>query len=85
MKKIILYTSTLCPKCPKAKEVLMELVKELNLEEGEDYEVINVDIEDNYLKALRYNVASTPTFLIGDEIFFNRSLPTKEELKQLIL
>ncbi|ODS37212.1 MAG: hypothetical protein A7315_04225 [Candidatus Altiarchaeales archaeon WOR_SM1_79] len=37
MVKLILYTGTLCPKCPKARDVVREAAKELGLIEGKDF------------------------------------------------
>ena len=85
MKKIILYTSANCPKCPKAKEVLLQAVDELRLMEGVDYGILCVDDVDVMLEALRFQVVSTPAFLVEGEVRFKFRLPTVEEIKQAII
>jgi len=80
MKKITLYKATHCPRCPEALKILKEVVTELNLKEGIDYEIKNIDDEDAMLEALQHQVASTPSFLIGDELLYHGKVPKKEEL-----
>lgn len=84
MKKIILFTSKNCPRCPEAYKLLKEVADLLRLKEGKDYEIRNIDEEENLLLALQYQVASTPSFVIGDEAIFIGEVPTKEELIKAI-
>lgn len=84
MAEIILWTATNCVKCPKAKEIFKEVVKELNLKEGIDYEIKNVDENDNMIEALMHQIASTPSITIGNEIIYNGEIPNKGHLMEII-
>ncbi len=84
MSKVILYTATTCTHCPAAKKIFKEIVNELNLKEGIDYEIKNIDEGDNVYEALQYQVASTPSFVIDEELFFSGEVPKKEELLKIL-
>lgn len=83
---VILYTATNCPNCPKAKQVMEEVAKELKWEEGKEYVVKNIDEGDNLTEALTYQVAATPSFVIYKEPTFLGSgqIPSKEQLLKAI-
>ncbi|RLI85669.1 MAG: thioredoxin family protein [Archaeoglobales archaeon] len=76
--KLIVFTKRDCPNCPNAKKIAMEVAEELNLEFEE------VDIEEDLITALQFNVASTPSIALNDEVLFRGEVPTKDELKRLI-
>lgn len=78
--KVRLFTSTSCPKCPKAKEVLKSVAGELRLSQGQDYEIINIDEGENLVDALKYQVASVPSFVINEQVEFISTVPAREEL-----
>ncbi|MFH1424809.1 MAG: thioredoxin family protein [archaeon] len=82
MAKLVLYTASNCPNCPKAKAVVAEVAKELNWKEGVDYESKNIEDGDNLVEALMHQIASTPSILINNEPVFRGSeeIPTKEQL-----
>lgn len=80
MKKIILYKSSNCTKCPQALALLKEIASELNLREGLDYEIKNVDDEDVMIEALQHQIATTPSFLIGGELAYHGKIPKKEDI-----
>ncbi|CEG12137.1 Glutaredoxin 2 [groundwater metagenome] len=84
MSKIILYTATTCVKCPASKKILGEVVRELDLREGYDYEIKNIDEGDNMIEALQKQVAATPSILIDDELFYNGEVPKKEEILKIL-
>lgn len=84
MSKIILYTATNCVKCPAAKKVFAEVAKDLNLKECVDYEIKNVDEEDNLIEALQKQVAATPSLVVDDEIVYNGEIPKKDELLKIL-
>ena len=60
----------------RAKKIAMEAAKELNLEFEE------IDVEEDLITALQYNVASTPSIALGEEVLFRGEVPSKEELKK---
>jgi len=84
MARIALYTATTCVKCPAAKKILVEVVHELNLKEGADYEIKNIDEGDNLIEALQKQVAATPSLLIDDELIYNGEVPNKDELLEML-
>jgi len=78
--KVRLFTSTNCPKCPKAKDLLKGIAGELNMAHGTDYEIINIDEGENLIEALKYQVASVPSFVIDEQAEFISTVPAREEL-----
>ena len=76
--KLIVFTKKDCPNCPHAKQIAKQVAEELGLEFEE------IDIEKNLITALQYNVASTPSIALGDEVLFRGEVPTKEELKRMV-
>ncbi len=77
--KLIVFTKKDCPQCPKAKEIAREVAEELGIELEE------VDIEKDLITALQYNVASTPSIALGEEVLFRGEVPRKEDLRREIL
>jgi len=77
--RLIVFTKKDCPQCPKAKEVAKKVAEELGLELEE------IDIEEDLITALQYNVASTPSIAFGDEVLFRGEVPSKEDLKREVL
>ena len=86
--KMILFTTTGCPRCPKARETVWEIASELGWEEGEDFEEKKIDEGDNFLNALKYQVASAPSVVLicdGEgEVAFHGEAPSKEALLEEI-
>jgi glutaredoxin len=76
--KLIVFTKKDCPNCPNAKKIAKEVAEELGLEFEE------IDVEKDLITALQYNVASTPSIALGEEVLFRGEVPTKEELKKAI-
>ena len=76
--KIIVFVKKDCPKCPLAKKVAKEVAKELGLEYEE------IDIEKDMVTALMYNVISTPSIALDEEVLVRGEIQTKEELVRTI-
>jgi len=70
-----------CPKCPKAKEVARRLAEKYGL----DYVEVRLDTPEGQIEGLMYNVLSTPSIAIGDEVVARGELPTEEELEEELL
>ena len=77
-KKIVVFTMKNCPKCPAAKKLAEEIAEEFGLE------VEEVDVEKDMITALQYNVASTPSIAVGDEVIARGDLPAKAELREMV-
>jgi glutaredoxin len=79
---IKIFTKAKCPKCPAAKEIGKELIKE-------GVPVLNYDLDtiDGLAEASFYSIRSTPSIIIEDEeerevISWRGVIPTLQEVKQ---
>jgi len=79
MHKLVVFIKKDCPQCPLAKKVAKEVAEELGLEYKE------IDIEEDMITALMYNVISTPSIAYDEELLFRGEVPTKDKLKREIL
>jgi len=80
MVRLIIFTGENCPKCPQAKKVVEEVTKLLKMERGKDWDILNIDDEKNLITALQYQIASTPSIVIDEEVFSVGEIPKKEDL-----
>lgn len=66
-----------CPKCKQTTTVVEEVVQENGL---------NAMIEkiQDIMEIMKYNVMSTPTLVINDEITIKGRVPTKNEVLELL-
>jgi len=76
---LTLFKSRNCPKCPRAEEVVREVLKKFP-----EVELREVYIDENPEEALMFQVVSTPSIAIDDETIFFGEIPTKEELEEKI-
>ena len=83
--KIQLFTQQHCPKCPPAKEAVMEIKTE------RDIEVCEFDVErvDGMAEAAYYGIMSTPAVVLvdngGEEIISWRGIaPDKDTILRLL-
>lgn len=70
-----------CPKCPRAKEIARRLAEKYGL----DYVEVHLDTPEGQIEGLMYNVLSTPSIAIGDDIVARGELITEEELERELL
>jgi len=75
--KLLLFISPTCPQCPAAKDVAEKLQK---IREDIEIEVLDISNHDNLTTALMLQVASTPTFVLGETPIFVGRVPSPEEL-----
>jgi len=80
MTRLKLFVADNCPKCPSAKKVFNEVIEELRLKEGEDYSILNIDEGDNLITALQYQIASTPSIVVDNEVVSVGEVPSKRDL-----
>lgn len=78
MHKIIKILGTGCPKCKQTTALVEEVVKENNI----DAEVIKVE---DIMEIMEYNVLSTPAVVVNEEIKIKGRVPSKKELKDLLV
>jgi len=79
--EIRLFVSPVCPKCPSAKALADELQKS---RDDIQIEILDVSTEENYLAALMLQIASTPTFVIGDTPIYRGTVPSLQEFNEKI-
>ncbi|MDD2678772.1 MAG: thioredoxin family protein [Candidatus Nanoarchaeia archaeon] len=75
---LIVFTMQNCPNCPNAKKLCEEVSKEMKIK----FKVI--DIKEDFLTALIYQVMETPSIALNDETIFFSEVPSKQELKKEI-
>jgi len=78
MPTLRIFTTTNCPRCPAAKQIAKNVAEKHNL----DLEEINLD--DDPIKGLQFQVISTPSIAIDDETIFFGEVPSEQELQDEI-
>lgn len=76
--KLIKVLGTGCPSCVSTEKVVAEVVKELNV----DAKIIKVS---EIMDIMMYNVMSTPAIVIDEKVVFKGRVPSKEEVKALLV
>lgn len=76
--KIIKVLGTGCPSCVSTEKVVDEVVKELNIEA----KIIKVS---EIMDIMMYDVMSTPAIVIDEKVVFKGKVPSKEEVKALLV
>jgi len=76
--KIIKVLGTGCPSCVSTENVVAEVVKELNI----DAKIIKVT---EIMDIMMYDVMSTPAIVIDEKVVFKGKVPSKEEVKALLV
>jgi glutaredoxin len=71
---LTVFTMPSCPNCPAAKKLCNEVAKELGLK------LRVIDIKDDFLTALIYQVMETPSIAINDETILFSEVPNKQNL-----
>lgn len=69
-----IFTTPTCPRCPEAKAVVKEIEKKY------DIGVEEIDLSQDLITGLQYQVASAPSIAINDYIVARGSVPRKDEL-----
>lgn len=84
MELIKIFTKSNCPKCPAAKQMAQELMKE-------GLKVVNYDLDtiEGLTEAAYYGILSTPSIIIEDETedeiaSWRGVLPNLQELKKVL-
>jgi small redox-active disulfide protein 1 len=76
----LLY-SPVCPHCPKAKEVLLEVLEEIDGKVR--FEEVNVLSREGFERAKRYGVKAVPAIIINKRRKIV-GVPTKERLLKIL-
>lgn len=76
--KTIKILGTGCPKCKKTEAIVRETLAELGME-------AHVEKVEDIQQIMAYNVLSTPVVVVDEEIKIKGRIPTKEEMKSLLI
>lgn len=71
---ITVFTMPSCPNCPAAKKLCNEAAKELGIKARV------IDIKEDFITGLIYQVMETPSIAINDETLFFGTVPSKQDL-----
>ncbi|VVB75902.1 Thioredoxin [Candidatus Tiddalikarchaeum anstoanum] len=71
---LTVFTLPTCPNCPDVKKMCEAIAKDLNL----NFRI--VDIKEDPLEGLMYQVMETPSIAVNDETIFFGEKPTKAQL-----
>lgn len=78
MTRIIKILGTGCPKCKQSTAIVQEVVQENQLD-------IKVEKVEDIMDIMKYNVMSTPAIVIDENVAIKGRVPTKAEIKDLLL
>jgi len=78
MTKVIKILGTGCPKCKTTIGIVQDVVKENNIE-------ATIEKVEDIMKIMEYDVMSTPALVINEEIKIKGRVPSKEEVKKLLI
>ncbi|WP_111706772.1 thioredoxin family protein [Lutibacter citreus] len=76
--KVIKILGTGCPSCISAEKVVTEVVNELNIEA----KIVKVT---EIMDIMAYDVMSTPAIVIDNKVMIKGKVPSKEEMKALLV
>jgi len=71
-----IFTLKTCPNCPQAKKIANEVAEELNLKFTE----IDMETPEGQIEGLMYQIMSTPSIAIDNDIVARGKLISKKEL-----
>ncbi len=75
------FTMEKCPKCPLAKEVARRVAEKYGLKLVE----VRLDTPDGEIEGLMYNIVSTPSIALGDEVLVRGDVLPEEALEREVL
>lgn len=75
-----IFTLPTCPKCPRAKVIAKEVAEKFNIK----YREIDISTHEGLLEGLMYQIMSTPSIVIEDEVIARGKITSKEELEAVI-
>jgi len=71
-----IFTLKTCPNCPQAKKIVKEVAEEFNLKITE----IDMETPEGQIEGLMYQIMSTPSIAIDNDIVTRGKLISKKEL-----
>jgi len=77
---IKVFTLKTCPNCPRAKKIAREVAEKFNMRLME----IDVGTPEGQIEGLMYQIMSTPSIAIANEVVARGEVLTKEELEEKV-
>lgn len=71
-----IFTLKTCPNCPQAKKIVKEVAEEFNLKITE----IDMETPEGQIEGLIYQIMSTPSIAIDNDVVARGKLISKKEL-----
>lgn len=71
------FTMKTCPNCPAAKQLAKEVASKYNV----GYREIDISTPDGEIEGLMYQIMSTPSIAIDDDVIARGKLISQEELE----
>ncbi|NQU68278.1 MAG: TM0996/MTH895 family glutaredoxin-like protein [Candidatus Marinimicrobia bacterium] len=78
MSQTIKILGTGCPKCKQTAAIVEEVVKENNID-------ATIEKVEDIMEIMNYKIMNTPAIVINEEIKIKGRVPTKAEIKDLLL
>jgi len=79
--EIKVFVMPKCPKCPLAKAIARRVAEKYGLK----YVEIDLSTPDGEIEGLMYNVVSTPSIAIGDDVVVRGDVLPEEALEREVL
>lgn len=76
--KTIKILGTGCPKCKQTEAIVRATLAELGIE-------AHVEKVEDIQQIMAYNILSTPAVVVDEEVKIKGRIPTKEEMKSLLI
>jgi glutaredoxin len=72
------FTLPACPTCPMAKTIASEVAKKFNI----GYKEVNIATKEGLNEGLAYDISSTPSIVLNEEVIVRGRLISKERLEE---
>ncbi|MEM3788880.1 MAG: thioredoxin family protein, partial [Candidatus Bathyarchaeia archaeon] len=72
------FTMPTCSSCPAARQIAFEVARKLSL----PYREVDMNTQEGLAEGLAYQIMSTPSIVLGDEIIVVGRLISKERLEE---
>jgi glutaredoxin len=76
VEELKIFTLKTCPNCPQAKKIVKEVAEEFNLKITE----IDMETPEGQIEGLMYQIMSTPSIAIDNDVVARGKLISKKEL-----
>ena len=77
MSKIVKILGTGCPKCKQTMAIVTDVVNENNID-------ARIEKVEDIMDIMKYNVMSTPSVVIDEQVIIKGRVPSKSELIEIL-